>query len=166
MTLGELMENILDDIDENSSDTIITNKLVRFINRGHKELAKREVLCKTKSITVIDGKAKLPMDCYKVLHCFYQDNPILYKIKGKMIYVDADNVELMYCYTPDTLTTDDEFETKECNIEFISSFAKHLYYFSESLTEEAALFKTEYESMFIEKNIPTYEKIIDVYGVI
>ena len=46
MTLGELLENILLDIDEDKYDTDMTNKITKFINRGYRELAKREGLSK------------------------------------------------------------------------------------------------------------------------
>lgn len=167
MTLDELLENVLLDIDEEKSDLIIVNKLKKFINRGYRELAKREELSKTKDITLINGKCKLPFDCSKVLHALVDGKQVEYKVLGRYIYSDNDYLTLFYNYIPDLLENkDDEFETNENNSEFISLYAKYLYYFSESLTEESSIFKMEYEKYKIEKNKPSIEKIIDVYGVV
>ena len=71
---------------------------------------------------------------------------------GKNIFSQNDKLTLFYNYIPDLLEyEDEEFETNENNVEFIMLYAKHLYYFSESLTDEAAQFKTEYENYRIEK---------------
>ena len=167
MTLGELLENILLDIDEEKYDTDMTNKITKFINRGYRELAKREGLSKTKEITLTNGKAKIPYDCAKVYSCLVDNANVEFKVLGKNIYSNNDKVTLFYNYIPDLLEyEDDEFETNENNVEFIMLFAKYLYYFSESLSEEAATFKTEYENYRIEKSKPIIGKIIDVYGVI
>lgn len=166
MTLTELLDDLLIDIDEDKQDIEIVNKVKRFINRGHKELAKREGLSKTKDLVINDGKAKLPFDCAKVYHCYDNGINIEFKIIGKYIYANAESVTVHYNYIPDNLAEHDEFETNANNVEFIMLFAKYLYYFSESLSEEAAIFKTEYENYRIEKNKPNIEKIIDVYGVI
>ena len=167
MTLGELLENILLDVDEDKYDTTITNKIKKFINRGYRELAKREGLSKTKEITLANGKAKLPYDCSKVYSCLVDNANVEFKVLGKNIYSENDKVTLFYNYIPDLLEyEDDEFETNENNVEFIMIYAKHLYYFSESLTDEAAQLKTEYENYRIEKFKPIIGKIIDVYGVI
>ena len=167
MTLGELLENILLDIDEDKYDTDMTNKITKFINRGYRELAKREGLSKTKDITLNNGKAKIPYDCAKVYRCLVDNQQAPFTVLGKYIYSDYPNLTLFYNYVPDLLEYDDEeFETNENNVEFIMLFAKYLYYFSESLTDEAAQFKTEYENYRIEKSKPIIDKIIDVYGVI
>ena len=167
MTLGELLENILLDIDEDKYDTDMTNKITKFINRGYRELAKREGLSKTKDITLNNYKAKIPYDCAKVYRCLVDNQQVPFTVLGKYIYSDNDKVTLFYNYIPDLLEyVDDEFETNENNVEFIMLYAKHLYYFSESLTDEAAQFKTEYENYRIEKSKPIISKIIDIYGVI
>ena len=167
MTLGELLENILLDVDEDKYDITITDKIKKFINRGYRELAKREGLSKTKEITLTNGKAKIPYDCAKVYSCLVDNANVEFKVLGKYIYSDYPNLTLFYNYVPDLLEYDDEeFETNENNVEFIMLYAKHLYYFSESLTDEATQFKTEYENYRIEKSKPIIGKIIDVYGVI
>ena len=167
MTLGELLENILLDIDEDKYDTDMTNKITKFINRGYRELAKREGLSKTKEITLTNGKAKIPYDCAKVYRCLVDNQQAPFTVLGKYIYSDYPNLTLFYNYVPDLLEyEDEEFETNENNVEFIMLFAKYLYYFSESLTDEAAQFKTEYENYRIEKSKPIIGKIIDIYGVI
>ena len=167
MTFNELLENILLDIDEEKSDADITNKIKKFINRGYRELAKREGLSKTKDITLNNYKAKIPYDCAKVYRCLVDNQQVPFTVLGKYIYSDYPNLTLFYHYVPDLLEYDDEeFETNENNVEFIMLYAKHLYYFSESLTDEAAQFKNEYENYRIEKSKPIIGKIIDVYGVI
>ena len=163
MTLGELLENILLDIDEDKYDTDMTNKITKFINRGYRELAKREGLSKTKDITLNNCKAKIPYDCAKVYRCLVDNQQVPFTVLGKYIYSDYPNLTLFYNYVPDLLEyEDEEFETNENNVEFIMLYAKHLYYFSESLTDEAAQFKTEYENYRIEKSKPIIGKIIDV----
>lgn len=167
MTYNEMLENILLDVDEDKYDSTITNKIKKFINRGYRELAKREGLSKTKEITLTDGKAKIPYDCSKVYSCLVDNVHVEFKILGKYIYSDNDKLTVFYNYIPDLLEyDDDEFETNENNVEFIMLMAKHLYYFSESLFDEAAIFKTEYENYRIDKTKSGIEKIIDVYGVI
>ena len=166
MTLGEVLENILDDIDESKSDSAIVSKLTRFINRGYKELAKREYLNKIRLTNLTDGRAKLPYDCYRVLHCYNEGIPVSYQLKGEYIYADGESIELQYCYLPEAIKEKEEFETEDCNIEFIVNYAKYLYYLSESLTDEASLFKMEYDKMDIVKKVRGIENIIDVYGVI
>ena len=167
MTFNELLENILLDIDEEKSDADITNKIKKFINRGYRELAKREGLSKSKEITLTNGKAKLPYDCAKIYSCMVDGERVNFKVLGKNLFADDEKLTVFYNYIPDLLENDDdELETNENNVEFIIAFAKYLYYFSESLLDEAVSFKTEYERYFIDKSKVSIEKIVDVYGVI
>ena len=112
-------------------------------------------------------KAKIPYDCAKVYRCLVDNQQVPFTVLGKYIYSDYPNLTLFYNYIPDLLENDDdELETNENNVEFIIAFVKYLYYFSESLLDEAVSFKTEYERYFIDKSKVSIGKIVDVYGVI
>ena len=58
MTYKELIEDVIVDLDEDMEDQDTIDKVKRFINRGYKELAKRENLEKTKSTYAFEGSLK------------------------------------------------------------------------------------------------------------
>lgn len=167
MTFKEFYEIVMLDLDESLSDTEILDKVKGFVNRGYKELSKRERLSKVLTLNASNGKVKLPSDCYR-LNFVTADNEVIgYDIEGKFIVVDYDVVTLDYCYIPDNLELDDdEVETNSSYDEFIINYAKMLYFNSESMYQDAKVFKEECNSIRITPKARTPHKTIDAIGVI
>lgn len=171
MTFEELINIVVEDVDEDVSDTVMLKKIRGFINRGYKVLAKKEKLEKTKTYTLTENRFKKPSDFFDIVEITDLNNErVNYLIQGSNIII-KDNVEeitLVYNYVPDNLEElEDETLTNEANIEFIIEYAKYLYYLSESLLDEAKLIKSNIDTFnfIIKTKTSSYIKILDVYGV-
>ena len=171
MTFEELINIVVEDVDENVSDTVMLKKIRGFINRGYKVLAKKEKLEKTKTYTLTENRFKKPYDFCDIVEVTDSNRDrVNYMLQGSYIIVkeDIEEVILTYNYLPDNLEDEaDETLTNEANVEFIVDYAKYLYYMSESLIDEAKMFKNNIDTFnFITKtNTARIVKIEDIYGV-
>lgn len=169
MTFLELQQTVISDIDEDISDTALLQKIKNYINRGYKEVAKRELTEKTVNATVSTGKVRKPTDFFGLVDVKQDDESIGHSVEGSFIIVEVDSgqVKLTYNYIPVIMENDDdETETNESNVEFIINYAKWLYYLSEGMMDEATLFKREADSINIVKNDNKVYRINTVFGVI
>lgn len=165
MTFLELTNTLLTDMDEKNTVTI-TSKIKGFINRGYRELAKREGLLKKATLTVTTYNATLPTDCIKVSQVLYDGLAIPFKYLGSIVQTDvfSGSVDVIYNYVPAFMVNDaDVPATNLGNEEFIINYAKWLYYLSDGLEDNAAIYKAEIEKMKIIKS-PRINTIIDIYG--
>lgn len=165
MTFSEILDNILIDIDEEKGDTVLEGKIKKFINRGYKELAKREGLRKISYNALVDGSCRIPSDCNSVYNVKMENNFINFRVEGRNIIADFDgDIEINYSYTPVDLEDKEDVPlTNPANEEFILSYAKYLYFLSDSQVELAKLHKIDAESYKIIRKSNNI-KIIDVYG--
>lgn len=167
MTFNEIITEVMIDIDERMTDDEVLNKVKRYINRGYKELAKREGLEKVKTMQASEGKIKKPSDSIEIIDVKFENNPIQFSVEGNYIVTKAgDNeVDIRYCYLPESLEDlEDETITNSANDEFILNYAKWLFFLTEDQDTLARTYKNEYESMQLVIN-PREHKIVDVYGV-
>lgn len=167
MYFSELTETVIMDIDEDIYDTEVLEKVKRYINRGYRELSKKELLETTVNSTISNYRVRKPDNCIRILSVSVDDVQVKWRLEGLYIYIESEGrAKIVYNYLPDLLVNDDdETETNEGNIEYIINFAKWLYHINEGSTEDAQVFKMEYESMNIITN-SNITKIIDVYGVV
>lgn len=167
MTFKEIVETIIGDIDEDIADMVLVNKIKGYVNRGYKELAKRESLEKKITTEIIDGIIKIPSNAIKVYEVLRGGVPLEFTTQGKSISCNGSGVvDIVFSYVPDKLINDEAIlETNIANEEFILSYAKWLYFLSDDQVELAKLYKQEYESfnIVIQSKI---QSITDVYGVI
>lgn len=165
MQFKELYETIITEIDERVDQALI-NKIKSYINRGYRELAKREVLEKTLTVNS-KGKFFKPDDLIKVLNVVdLEGNPVKYGYEGMYIRTDyTGKLKLIYNYMPDNLVNDKDVpETNIANEDFIINYAKYLYNLVEEQDETAKLHKIEYEGMTLIKNNYRLTKTINVYS--
>lgn len=166
MTFQDIYETIFSDIDEDIADYELLKKIKNYINRAYIQLAKKEQLDKIVTLKSTNNKFRIPSNSLKVITVTNENNPIKFSIEGRYIIADYDEIELKYAFVPDKLEyEDDETLTNESNVEFIINYAKWLYYLSDGLLDEAALFKKEYETMEIIKPLNNVVKVVDVLGV-
>lgn len=144
MTFKEMVEEVIIDLDEDTTDATVIKKVKRYINRGYKELAKKENLEKTSVKTVINNRITVPTNCIKVSSVSKDGVLLSYERQGKYIYLNTDgNCELTYVYVPDNLEgDDDEPVTNIGNIEFILNFAKWHFSSSEGMTDNAQYYRS------------------------
>lgn len=167
MTFLEVIEVVMQDLDELMEDTEVLNKVKNYINRGYRELARREGVSKSATKEVVDGSVMLPEDCVELIDVRYGNDYVDYFLEGRKIIVvdEIEEIRLIYSYLVDKLVRDgDSLDTADCNVEFIINFAKYLYYLNDYMPEEASLFKNEMESLAITRNDTITHKLIDVYG--
>jgi hypothetical protein len=53
-TLTDLINTICLDIDEDNTDSLVVSKLTSFVNRGYKELAKKDLIETSSDVVVTD----------------------------------------------------------------------------------------------------------------
>ena len=165
MNLKELTETIIRELDE-KQDTNIIARIVSYINRGYKDLAKKEELEKTTKMTVSNTFTK-PDDLVRINQILDNNyRPIDFSYEGTRIRVDYQGeITLIYTYIPDSLTNDNDIpETNIANEDYIINYAKWLYNLVEEEQEIAKIYKVECESMDIVKNNYKMATTIDVYG--
>lgn len=168
MTFREIIDIVLSDIDEPSSDAILIKKIKNYINRGYKELARRECLTKAASKNISNYKIKKPVDCIKIYAAYLDGEVLPFNDEGEYLSFQliSGTVKLVYSFIPDPLIDDgDETETSIAYDEFIINYAKWLFYLNDGLDEEAKMFKIEVESLNVSKQLASFTKTIDVYGV-
>lgn len=167
MTFKRIVETVIGDIDEDITDSILVNKIKGYVNRGYKELAKREDLEKKITTEIVDGLINLPSNAIKVYGVFSNGLPLEFSTQGKKIICNNDGeVDVILTYLPDLMENDDdEPVTNVGNEEFILSYAKWLYFLSDDQVELAKLYKEEYESFEIVTQ-SKIQSITDIYGVI
>jgi hypothetical protein len=148
MTYKELIEDVIMDLDESMGDTSVVERVKKYINRGYKELAKREGLEKTKVTEVSDGKIKKPSDLIKLYGVRSEDGEIPCTLNGKYIEIDFEGeVELSYSYIPEALVEmEDETLTNPGNDEFIVTYAKYLFCMSDGLEDMGAYYKAQIDN--------------------
>lgn len=167
MTFEEIINDVMVDIDERLSDEEVLSKVKRYINRGYKELAKREQIEKIKTIQASEGKVKKPSDAVEVFEVKFENNPIQFWLEGNYIVTNAgDNeVDVRYCYLPEPLEDlEDETITNSSNDEFILNYAKWLFFLTEDQDTLARTYKNEYEGMQLVIN-SRIRKIVSLYEV-
>lgn len=166
MTLQEILENVMMDIDEDIDDYEVVNVVTKFINRAYKDLAKKEYLEKITTLTFVDGVANKPTDFYNAIGLYVDDMPVQYEIQGNNIKSDYDSAILIYNYLPDELINlEDETVTNESNIEYLIAYAEYLYFRMEGMFEEMNIAKNDVDSFRITMPKLKFDKIIDVYGM-
>lgn len=168
MTLVEFLENLAIDCDEDLSDTEITRRFKNYINRGYKELARREKLERSSIKTVNDNKyITVPDDLIEISEIRQNGDKVSYRVDANKIYINVSpnsDITLSYVYIPDVLKKDkDSTETLLANDEFILNYAKWLYYLNDGLLEEAQIYKSEYENMMINRNNIKSETLINIW---
>lgn len=167
MTFKEFVETIIGDIDEDVSDMVLIKKIKGYVNRGYKELAKRESLEKKITTEIVDGLINIPSNAVRVYEVLSNGIPLGFTSQGKKVICNGSGeVDVIISYIPDLMENDDdEPVTNMSNEEFIISYAKWLYFLSDDQVELARLYKEEYESfkIMIRGKI---QQITDVYGVI
>lgn len=167
MTFKEFVETIIGDIDEDISDMVLVKKIKGYVNRGYKELAKRESLEKKITTEIVDGLINTPSNTVKVYEVLSNGIPLGFTTQGKKVICNGSGeVDVIISYIPDLMEIDyDEPVTNIANEEFIISYAKWLYFLSDDQVELAKLYKEEYESFGITSK-GKIQQITDVYGVI
>lgn len=167
MTFKEIVETIIGDIDEDISDMVLIKKIKGYVNRGYKELAKRERLEKKITTEIVDGLINVPSNTVKVYEILSNGIPLGFSTQGKKIICNGSGeVDVIISYIPDLMENDDdEPVTSMANEEFILSYGKWLYFLSDDQIELAKLYKEEYESLKITIR-GKIQQITDVYGVI
>lgn len=167
MTFKEILDTLLLDCDEDINDVEMVNRLKNYINRGYRELAKRESMDKSVVKTVDNNYITKPLDLVEVSKVIQDGYAIPYEVRGNKIFVRANStndVTLVYSYIPELLKSDtDETETNDINSEFILSYAKYLYYVNDGLLEEASLYKNEYENIRIITDSSRVYKIDNIF---
>lgn len=166
MTFKEFIDTFIEDMDEDS-DSVFIAKTKRWINRGYKELAKKEELEKIRIVEVVEGGFRKPYDSIKIKEVQYDDNPIMFKEEGNMVKVGVTGeVKVIYAYLPEPMVDNDDTPlTNPANDEFILNHAKYLYLMTEEELDMAKIYKNENDNFKINK-YAKITKIIDVYGVI
>ena len=166
MDFKGLVDTMLMDMDEKSTTTI-TNKIKLYVNRGYRELAKREGLQKRITLETSNNKAVKPADCIKIDEVISGDYPIVFDLIGDSEGTGSTDgeVEIIYTYMPSAMSADTDMpQTNIANEEFIINYAKWLYYLSDGMEDMAALFRTEFEKMHLIKTIRV-SRILDVYSI-
>lgn len=165
MTFQEFLDNVLEDIDEEKGDAQLEGKLKRFINRGYKELAKREGLRKVSFSSIVNGVCRIPSDCNSIYNVKMDNNFIHYRLEGRNItYKNDGDIEIIYSYTPEDLEDmDDTPLTNSAYNEFIISYAKYLYYMMDLQVDIAKLHKIDTEAYKIVRKCNNV-RVINVYG--
>lgn len=164
MTLKELIDNAINDVDEDVSDVTLRSRFKRYVNRAYKELARREGIEKNINLIPTQNVVYKPYDLIALHEIRCNGEPIVFEVTGRVIRVQTDNeIELIYNYLPDALEgEDDETITNPANDEFIGHYAKWLYYNQEGEKENAGIERTEFEGMKLVTQIRT-TNIINVY---
>lgn len=164
MTLKELIDNAINDVDEDVSDVTLRSRFKRYVNRAYKELARREGIEKSINLTPTQNVVYKPYDLIALHEVRCNGEPIVFEVTGRVIRVQTDSeVELIYNYLPDVLESeDDETITNPANDEFIGHYAKWLYYNQEGEKENAGIERTEFEGMKLVTQTRT-TNIINVY---
>ena len=165
MNLKELTETIIRELDEKQDETIIT-RIKGYINRGYKELAKKEELEKATTMNITNTFTK-PDDLVKIVQILDKNyRPLDFSYEGTRIRVNYQGeITLIYNYIPENLSNDNDIpETNIANEDFIINYAKWLYNLVEEEQETAKIYKVEYEGMNIVKNNYKMATTIDVYG--
>lgn len=167
MTFGEILDVLFLDCDEDITDVEMMNKFKNFINRGYRELARREQLEKVVYKEVVDGCVYLPYDCVSLTDVKDSYGYVNYSVEGKKIVIEDSEdsvVRIIYNYLPEKLEAEeDELETLDSNSEFIINYAKWLYYVNDSLMEEAAMFKNELENIQISQSRAETNTLVNSY---
>lgn len=165
MTYKELIEDVIVDLDEDMEDQDTIDKVKRFINRGYKELAKRENLEKTKSTYAFEGKFKKPADMVTLYWVKFEGKTVPFSIEGKYVTTTAEGeVEICYSYIPEALEElEDETLTSATNDEFIINYAKWLYCMYDGNVDLAAYYKGEV-NVFKASNQAKIVPIADIWG--
>ncbi len=167
MTFKEIFETVIGDIDEDINDMVLVNKIKGYVNRGYKELAKRESLEKKITTEIVDRIISVPSNTIKVYEVLSYGIPLEFSTQGKKVICNnSGEVDVILTYIPDLMeNNDDEPVTNIANEEFILSYAKWLYFLSDDQVELAKLYKQECE-VFQVVTQSKNSNIIDVYGVI
>lgn len=167
MIFKEMVETVIGDIDEDITDMILVKKIKGYINRGYKELAKRERLEKKITTEIVAGLINVPSNAVKVYEVLSNGIPLGFTTQGKKVICNGNGeVDVILSYIPDLMENDDdEPVTNMANEEFILAYAKWLYFLSDDQIELSKLYKQEYESFKIITKEKT-QQITDVYGVI
>lgn len=165
MTFGEILNTLFDDLFEKKSDTEVERRLKNYINRGYRELAKREKLTKLVKLKPVNGVVRKPTGCIKINCITLSDMVVDYIENNGRINVDTDNeVEIEYYYLPDTLEDlEDETITNSANDEFILSYAKWLYFMADNMYEDSNYWKQEYSNMKLVKQPTQIRLIANIY---
>lgn len=167
MTFKEIVETIIGDIDEDIGDMVLVKKIKGYVNRGYKELAKRESLEKKITTEIVDGLINVPSNTVRVNEVLSNGIPLGFTTQGKKVICNGSGeVDVIISYIPDLMEIDDdEPVTNISNEEFIVSYAKWLYFLSDDQVELAKLYKEEYESFKVTSR-GKIQQITDVYGVV
>lgn len=165
MTFGEALNTLFDDLFEKRSDKEVERRLKNYINRGYRELAKRQKLTKIIKVTPSNGIIKKPNGCIKINTITVNDMVIDYIENNGRINIDTDNeVEVEYYYLPEMLEDlEDETITNSANDEFILSYAKWLYFMADNMYQDSDMWKREYEALKIIKQPTQIRQILNIY---
>lgn len=169
MLFEEIINTVIVDIDESLSDTTLVNKIKSYINRGYKDLAKKENLEKKKIMTINSNAFKMPSDGFDIVEVLSDGERIEYALQGRYVALNDTykEITLVYNYLPDNLEElEDETETNEANIEYIIAYAKYLYFLSEMLTDDAKICKELMDkfNFVVKDKMARITKIKNVYG--
>jgi hypothetical protein len=154
-TLLGMATTIYSDVDEKTpTDSIILNTIKTFVNRGYKEIAKREKEKQIK-VTAIDGKFAKPLHYKQGIQLIYGNTPIDFDEDDTYITCDySGDMEFIYEYDyeglDDLIDTTEPFTNKE-NDEAILSYAKMLYWKKEGKYDKSEVEKRDYETFYIKR---------------
>lgn len=165
MTFKEIYEAVIKELDEKQEE-IVLQRIKSYINRGYRELAKKERLERVINRSVENVFTK-PDDLIRIIQILDSNNrPLDYSYEGGRIRLNYEgSVSIIYNYVPENLVFDEDLpETNPANIDYIINYAKWLYNLVEEQDEVAKIYKVEYEAMNIVKNNYKMTKTIDIYG--
>jgi hypothetical protein len=146
-TLLDLATVLSTDIDESRAKAPTIIKLKSFINRSYKEVAKRQRLEKSVSVTATNGQITKPSDFYIVVKIEYDGELIPYEEEADYISVPYDgSMALYYRYIPVDLTDADEPKTNIGNDQAIINYARYLFFQSEGMGDEAETALRDFET--------------------
>jgi hypothetical protein len=147
-TLTDLINTICLDIDEDNTDSLVVSKLTSFVNRGYKELAKKDLIETSSDVVVTDYTIAKPSDYFKVSKILYNDLPIKWSDEESNILVDWNgNMTLFYYRIPLDLTGSSAPVTQQENDEVIIQYAKYLYWQSENKYDKAEAHRRDYQEL-------------------
>ncbi len=156
-TLNDLVARICTELDENPGDTAVTGALKKFINTAYKDVAIREKLEKSITITAINGIISKPQDYYDVSDIFYNNCSMEFEERGSDIYVllpafdinddTACDVDMLYFYIPADLGDTDTPLTNQANDDLIVAGAKYIYLQSDNQYSKAEVHNRDYNTL-------------------
>lgn len=150
MIFKDFIQFMCDDLFINLNDSEIP-KIKRFINRGYKELAKRQKYAEY-TILTDTGMFGKPIYCKKIVQVIKDNYPLEFSEVSSVISVATSGTltviyEIDINLVPDLISDNDTPVTDMRNDKFILDYAKELWYSKENKKEyKAEIYVRNYEN--------------------